>query len=159
MTYLTIRWLHLLGAAVLFGTGLGIAFFAWFGSRKALREKDIGLMRGVLSLTVTADAVFTATVAVAQPVTGFALWRMTGGTWSGTWLWTVLAVYVFVGACWLPVVWLQLRLRDAALAAPGVNDLDAVFHRRFAIWFTLGWPAFIGVLVLFGLMLVRGYFP
>jgi len=159
MTYLVIKWLHLLGAAVLFGTGLGIAFFAWFGSRRALREHDIGLMRGVLSLTVTADAVFTATAAVAQPITGFALWRMTGGAWTGSWLWTVLAVYTFVGCCWLPVVWLQIRLRDAARAAASVRELDASFHRCFAIWFALGWPAFIAVLALFGLMLARGYFP
>jgi uncharacterized membrane protein len=158
MSYLTIRLLHLLGAAVLFGTGIGIAFFAWFGSRKAIRQNDIGLMRGVLALTVTADAVFTATAAIAQPLTGYALWRMTGGTASGTWLWTVLAVYAFVGACWLPVVWLQMRLRDAALAAPSVNELDATFHRRFAAWFMLGWPAFAAVLALFGLMLARGYF-
>jgi uncharacterized membrane protein len=158
MSFLLVKWFHLLGAMILFGTGLGIAFFAWFGSRRALREADIGLLRGVLSLTVTADAVFTATAAVAQPITGLALWRMSGGIWTGTWLWAVLAVYAFVGCCWLPVVWLQIRLRDAAFAAGGVHQLDATFHRRFALWFVLGWPAFMAVLALLGLMLTRGYF-
>jgi uncharacterized membrane protein len=159
MTYLVLKWLHLIGAAVLFGTGLGIAFFAWFGSRRALREQDLGLLRGVLSLTVTADAVFTATAAVVQPITGAALWRMTGGSWTAPWLWTVLAVYAFVGLCWLPVVWLQLRLRDDAIAAASVAQLPARFHRRFTLWFVLGWPAFAGVLLLFALMLLRGWFP
>ena len=59
MTYLALKWLHLIGSALLFGTGLGIAFFAWFGYRMAMKKGEIGLLRGVLTLTVIADAVFT----------------------------------------------------------------------------------------------------
>jgi uncharacterized membrane protein len=158
MTYLAVLWLHLLGAALLFGTGLGIAFFAWFGYRRGMEEGDIGLIRAVLRLTVVADTVFTATAAVLQPVTGFFLWRMTGGQWPDPWLLAVLGLYVFVGACWLPVVWLQVQLRDAAVKARTVGQLDARFHRRFATWFALGWPAFLGVMGLFVLMITRGYF-
>lgn len=158
MSYLAVKWLHLIGAAVLFGTGLGIAFFAWFGYRLAMRENNLGLLQGVLRLTVIADAVFTAVAAVLQPMTGLVLWWQAGGRWSSPWLAWVLALYVFVGVCWLPVVWLQIRLRDAAVAAQRVTDLDARFHRRFRIWFVLGWPAFVGVLALFALMLARGYF-
>jgi uncharacterized membrane protein len=158
MTYLVLKWLHLIGSAVLFGTGMGIAFFAWFGYRRGMQEGDIGLIRGVLRLTVLADTVFTATAAVLQPVTGYFLWRMTGGHWPDPWLAWVLVLYVFVGACWLPVVALQIRLRNAAMQANTVGQLDARFHRRFALWFALGWPAFLGVLGLFALMLTRGYF-
>lgn len=158
MTYLVVKWLHILGASVLFGTGLGIAFFAWFGYRRGMQEADIGLIRGVLRLTVIADTVFTATAAVLQPITGLALWRMTGGAWPDRWLLWVAALYVFVGACWLPVVALQIQLRNAALRAPTAGQLDARFHRRFRIWFALGWPAFLGVLGLFALMLARGIF-
>jgi uncharacterized membrane protein len=158
VTYLWVKWLHLVGAAILFGTGLGIAFFAWFGYRRGMQEGDIGLVRGVLRLTVLADAVFTAVAAALQPVTGFVLWRLTGGHWPDRWLAWVLALYVFVGACWLPVVWLQIQLRDAAVAARTIGQLDARFHRRFALWFALGWPAFLGVLGLFALMITRGYF-
>jgi len=158
VSYLWIKWLHILGASILFGTGLGIAFFAWFGYRRGMEQGDIGLIRGVLRLTVVADAIFTATAAALQPVTGWLLWRMTGGTWPDRWLLWVVALYAFVGACWLPVVWLQIRLRDAAIAAPDVRQLDARFHRFFRTWFVLGWPAFAGVLGLFGLMLTRGYF-
>ena len=158
MTSLWIKWLHVIGATLLFGTGLGIAFFAWFGYRRGLQEGDIGLIRGVLRLTVTADTVFTATAAVLQPLTGYVLWRMTGGTWPDRWLAWVLVLYVFVGLCWLPVVWLQVQLRDAAIRAQAVGQLDERFHRRFRTWFLLGWPAFLGVMALFGLMLTRGYF-
>jgi uncharacterized membrane protein len=158
VTYLVLKWLHLLGAAVLFGTGLGIAFFAWSGYRRGMEAGDIALIRGVLQLTVRADTVFTATAAVLQPVTGYFLWRMTGGQWPDSWLLWVLAVYVFVGACWLPVVALQVLLRDAAAKAQTVGQLDARFHRRFTLWFALGWPAFLGVMGLFVLMLTRGYF-
>lgn len=158
MTYLVLKWLHLVGAALLFGTGLGIAFFAWFGYRRGLQEGDIGLIRGVLRLTVIADTVFTATAAVLQPVTGYFLWRMTGGQWPDAWLLWVLVLYVFVGACWLPVVALQVQLRNAAQRAGTVGRLDARFHRRFALWFALGIPAFLGVMGLFVLMITRGYF-
>ena len=158
MSWLVLKWLHLIGAALLFGTGLGIAFFAWFGYRRGMEEGDIGLIRGVLRLTVLADTVFTATAAVLQPITGYFLWRMSGGRWPDPWLLWVLALYVFVGLCWLPVVGLQIRLRNAALQARTVGQLDAAFHRTFSIWFALGWPAFLGVLGLFVLMITRGYF-
>lgn len=158
MTYLWLKWLHILGASVLFGTGLGIAFFAWFGYRRGMEQGDIGLIRGVLALTVIADTVFTATAAVLQPVTGYFLWRMTGGSWPDRWLLWVVALYVFVGACWLPVVALQIQLRNGAMGASTVGQLDARFHRRFRVWFVLGWPAFLGVMGLFGLMLTRGSF-
>jgi uncharacterized membrane protein len=158
VTYLVLKWLHLVGAALLFGTGLGIAFFSWFAYRRGMERADIGLIRGVLRLTVTADTVFTATAAVLQPITGWFLWRETGGTWPDAWLAWVLALYVFVGACWLPVVWIQVQLRDAAVRAQTVGQLDDRFHRRFRAWFVLGWPAFLGVLGLFALMITRGYF-
>jgi uncharacterized membrane protein len=157
LTYLAIKWLHLLGASLLFGTGLGIAFFAWFGYRAAMRDGEIGLLRGVLRLTVIADAMFTATAAILQPITGLALWSMQGASWQSRWLLWVLAVYALVGACWLPVVVMQIRLRDAAMAAPSTSALGFDFHARFRRWLMLGWPAFIGVLFLFGLMIGRGY--
>lgn len=158
MSYLVFKYLHIIGSALLFGTGLGTAFFAWFGYRRGLEAGDIGLIRGVLRLTVIADTVFTATAAVLQPITGWFMWRMTGGAWPDPWLAWVLGLYVFVGACWLPVVWLQIQLRNAAAEAKTVGQLDARFHRRFSLWFALGIPAFLGVMALFALMLARGYF-
>jgi len=158
MSYLALKWVHLIGSAILFGTGAGIAFFAWFGYRRGMREGEIALVRGVLQLTVIADTVFAAVWAVLQPVTGYFLWRMTGGRWPDTWLAWVLSFYIFVGVCWLPVVLLQVQLRDTAAAARSTSELDARFHRRFRVWFILGWPAFIAVMVLFALMVSRGSF-
>jgi uncharacterized membrane protein len=158
MSYLFLKWLHLVGASVLFGTGMGIAFFAWFGYRMALRDGNVGLLQGVLRLTVIADTVFTATAALLQPLTGLALWKMQGGHWPDRWLGWVFGFYLLVGACWLPVVALQVRLRNAAMAVRTVEELGPAFHARFRAWFILGWPAFAGVLVLFALMLGRGYF-
>jgi uncharacterized membrane protein len=157
MSYLALKWVHLLGAAVLLGTGMGIAFFAWFGYRRAIKQDNLGLLQGVLALTVIADMVFTAVAALVQPLTGLALWEMQGGRWNSAWLWWVLGLYFFVGACWLPVVVLQIRLRDAAFAASSVAALGQQFHARFRWWFALGVPAFTGVLVLFGLMVGRAY--
>ena len=158
MSYLALKWLHVVGASVLLGTGIGIAYFAWFGYRRGMREDDIGLVRGVLRLTVRADTVFTAVAVALQPVTGWFLWRQTGGQLPDRWLAWVIALYLVVGACWLPVVVLQSRLRDAALAAGSVSALDPRFHARFRLWFALGVPGFAGVLALFALMLARGHF-
>ena len=155
MTYLLIKLVHILGAAVLFGTGLGIAFFMWFGCREALRHDRIDLLRGVLRWTVVADAVFTASAAVLQPISGLALYRMEGLPWRDGWLWTVLALYVFVGLCWLPVVALQIRLRDTAFSVHAVRDLPTDFHRRLRHWFLLGWPAFAAVIALYAMMVFR----
>jgi uncharacterized membrane protein len=109
MVYLFLEWLHVIGAAVLFGTGIGIAFFTWFAYRTAMTDKNLGLLQGVLSLTVVADFVFTAVAAIAQPLTGIGMWWMSGGDWGSKWLWTVIGVYFFVGLCWLPVVSYAIR--------------------------------------------------
>ena len=155
MSYLLLKLLHILGAAVLFGTGLGIAFFTWFGCREALATGRIELLRGVLRWTVIADALFTATAAVLQPASGLALYGMSGLPWRHAWLWTVLGLYVFVGLCWLPVLALQMRLRDAARAASTIEALPEAFHRDLRRWFVLGWPAFATVIALYVLMVWR----
>ena len=157
MTYLILKSLHILGAAVLLGTGIGIAYFAWFGYRLARRDDSIETLRSVLALTVTADAAFTATAAVAQPITGAALWYLAANDWTHPWIWLVIALYVAVGLCWLPVVVLQMRLRDAARVAPCVADLGPEFHRRFRLWFALGVPAFLLMIALVVVMVFRGY--
>jgi len=155
MIYPLLKLLHVLGAAVLFGTGLGIAFFMWFGCREALRHGRIELLRGVLQWTVVADALFTATAAVLQPVSGLALYALSGLPWRNGWLWAVLGLYVFVGLCWLPVVALQVRMRDAARAAVTIDALPGAFHRDLQRWFILGWPAFAAMIGLYVLMVWR----
>ena len=151
--YLALKWLHLIGAAVLFGTGLGIAFFLF----RAERKEEPATIAATLRAVVLADYVFTATAAIAQPVTGFALVHLGGYDLSQTWLWASLALYVLIGACWLPVVYLQIRMRDLAEAAVAARqpELPHAYRHLSRIWFWLGWPAFLSVLAIFWLMIAK----
>ena len=150
--YLLLKYLHVIGAAVLLGTGAGIAFFMLL----AHRTSDAALIAGVARIVVIADFVFTATAVVAQPVTGAALaWQMGYSLWDG-WIALSIALYLFTGAFWLPVVWMQMRMRDLALAAARDGQpLPPEYHRLFRSWFACGFPAFAAVLAIFWLMLAR----
>jgi uncharacterized membrane protein len=148
--YLALKLLHVLGSTVLFGTGLGIAFFMFM----AHRSGDPAAIAHTARTVVIADAVFTATAVVLQPLTGWGLMAMTGVAITAFWIRATLVLYIFVGLCWLPVVWIQLKMRDiAAEAARKGKALPARYHSYFRIWFWLGWPAFIGVIAIFALML------
>ena len=149
---LLLRGLHVLGAAVLFGTGAGIAFFMLM----AHRSGEPRLIAHVAGTVVLADAVFTATAVVLQPVTGALLaWRI-GWPLTEGWILAALGLYLLTGAFWLPVVVIQIRLRDLARAAAEAGTpLPARYHRLFRIWFACGFPAFAAVLGIYGLMLAR----
>lgn len=147
-----VRWLHVLGAAVLLGTGAGIAFFMLMARRSGRPE----LIAHVAGTVVIADLLFTATAVVAQPATGAILAHLTGWRLTEGWIVASLGLYVLTGICWLPVVWIQLQLRDLARAAAAAgSDLPARFHRLYALWFVLGVPAFAAVLAIIWLMLAR----
>ncbi|HZP08376.1 DUF2269 domain-containing protein [Methyloceanibacter sp.] len=151
--YSALKFLHVIGAAILFGTGLGIAFFLF----RAERKEGPAAIAATLRTVVVADYLFTATAAVAQPLTGFALVRLGGYDFGQTWLWGSLALYVVIGACWLPVVYVQIRMRNLAeaAAADGEAELPASYRRLSCIWFWLGWPAFTSILVIFWLMIAK----
>lgn len=150
--YFILKWLHVLGATVLFGTGLGIAFFMWMTHRRG----NVAEIVGVARLVVLADACFTAPAVVLQLITGVWLMRLTGFTWTTPWLFMALLLFVLVGACWLPVVWMQWRARDLALRAlADGTPLPPTYHRLMRWWFWLGWPAFIGVLAIVWLMVAK----
>ena len=133
--YLTLKLIHIIGGAVLFGTGLGIAFFMWMAHR-------------------TRDP--AAIAVVVQPATGYAMMMLIGFTHRHFWIAASLVLYVLVGLCWLPVVWIQIQLRNlAAAAARDGTALPERYHRLFRIWFWLGWPAFLGVIAIFALMIFK----
>src|ERR687884_1839606 len=141
--YALLKLLHVLGATVLFGTGLGIAFFMLV----AHRTGDAAAVAQTAGTVVLADFLFTATAVVAQPITGAALAYMAGYSLLDDWIALSLALYVFTGACWLPVVWLQMRMRDLAVAAARAGrPLPPRYHAYFRAWFALGWPAFTAVI-------------
>jgi uncharacterized membrane protein len=152
MDYHLLKWLHVLGSTVLLGTGAGIAFFMLM----AHRSGDVRLIAGVARIVVVADYVFTATAVVAQPVTGALLARTAGYSLGEGWILLSIGLYLLTGAFWLPVVWMQSRMRDlAAAAAASGGPLPAEYHRLFRWWFAFGFPAFTAVLAIFWLMIAR----
>ena len=152
MTYLVLKYLHVIGAAVLLGTGAGIAFFMLLGH---LAAKPI-IVAAIARIVVIADFIFTATAVVAQPITGVALaWHMGWSLWEG-WLALSIFLYLVTGAFWLPVVWMQMRMRDlAAEAAASDQPLPPAYYKLFWWWFAFGFPAFGAVLAIFWLMIAK----
>lgn len=152
---LALRWLHVIGATVLLGTGAGIAFFMVM----VHRTRDARLIAHVAGTVVIADFLFTATAVVLQPVTGLLLARQIGWSLTEGWLLASLVLYGVTGLFWLPVVWLQMRLRDLARkAARGDGRLPPAYHRLYRIWFACGFPAFGAVLAIVWLMVARPRF-
>ena len=155
MYYFVLVYLHVIGATVLLGTGAGIAFFMLV----AHLRKDPAVIAGVAGIVVLADFVFTAPAVVIQPITGFLLARFLGYPILDGWIALSLLLYVFTGAFWLPVVWMQIRMRDLANAAVARGEpLPATYHRLFRWWFAFGFPAFFAVLAIFWLMITRPAF-
>jgi uncharacterized membrane protein len=150
--YFVLKFLHVIGATVLLGTGAGIAFFMLL----AHRSGDVQLISGVARIVVIADYVFTASAVVLQPVTGVLLARTVGYDLSEGWIAASIALYLFTGAFWLPVVWMQSRMRNLArTSAASGAPLPAEYHRLFRLWFLFGFPAFGAVLLIFWLMIAK----
>lgn len=153
MTYLLLlKFAHVAGATVILGTGSGIAFFMLM----AHRTGDARFIAATARVVVIADLIFTATAVTLQPVTGWLLMRQTGLDFSQTWIGTALLLYLVAGAFWLPVVWIQVRLRDLARAAADSDaPLSAAYHRLFRIWFWCGFPGFGATLAILYLMIAK----
>lgn len=150
--YLWLKWAHVVSSTVLFGMGAGIAFFFV----RAQRTGDVRAIAAVARDVVIADAIFTASAVVLQPATGLAMVRLAGIPFSLLWLRWSIALYVLIGCCWLPVVWLQVLMRNlAARAAQQGTALPPAYFRYYRWWFYLGWPGFAGVLAVFYLMVVK----
>lgn len=155
MQYLVLKYLHILGAIAILGTGAGIAFFMLM----AHLSRDAAFVARTAAIVVLADFVFTATAVVAQPVTGFLLMRETGVTISQWWVMASLVLYGIAGAFWIPVVWMQMRMRDlAASAAFGGEALPPTYHRLFRCWIAFGFPGFGAVMLIVWLMIARPTF-
>lgn len=152
MTYLLLKFLHVLGAVLLLGTGIGIAFFMLM----AHRTRDAFHIARTAATVVVADFVFTATAALVQPITGFLLMRQTGGSLAQGWIVLSLVLYLVAGASWIPVIWLQMRMRDLArFAAKNDEPLPTEYHDMFRRWAILGVPGFGSVVVIVWLMLAK----
>jgi len=156
MQYFFLKFLHVIGAAVLLGTGAGIAFFMLLAH---LRGKPTAAAE-VARIVVIADFVFTATAVVAQPMTGALLAWSAGYSLREGWIFWSIVLYLITGAFWLPVVWMQMRMRDLATRAAQENaPLPQAYHRLFWLWFAFGFPAFGAVVAIFWLMIARPQLP
>ena len=169
--YAILKFIHIISATLLFGTGLGTAFFMWM----TYRSGNIAAIATAARITMRADWLFplpalivhplsgiasTTTGAlpavIVQPLSGIALMRLVGYPLATSWLLLAIALYFLTGACWLPVVVLQRRMRDlSAVAARDGGSLPAAYQRCMRWWFALGWPAFIAVLVAYWLMIAK----
>jgi uncharacterized membrane protein len=152
MEYFILKYLHIIGAAVLLGTGAGIAFFMLL----AHRTGDAATVAATARIVVIADFVFTATAVVVQPITGVALIYVAGYSFAEDWVWVSIMLYIVTGLFWLPVVWMQWRMRDLAAEAHASGEpLPLLYHRLFSWWFAFGFPAFAAVAAIYWLMITR----
>ena len=150
-----IKYLHVLGAIVILGTGIGVAFFMLM----AHLSKDAAFIARTAGVVIIADTFFILSAVVAQPITGYLLLRATGEDLDAPWVAASLALYVLAGLFWLPVVWMQMRMRDlAARAAAAGEPLPQAYHRLFRLWFAFGFPGFGAVLAIVWLMIAKPSF-
>lgn len=153
--YEWLKIIHILSGAVLFGTGAGIAFFML----RAHMTRNVETMAAVGSIVILADFVFTATAVVVQPISGLGLIHLQGYSLTEPWLLAAYGLYVLIGICWLPVVWIQMELAKMAKQAQAEGkDLPTRYFGLFRIWFILGWPAFAGVIGIYWLMVAKPVF-
>lgn len=150
--YFVLKFLHVIGACVLLGTGAGIAFFMLM----AHLSGNTAAIAAVARIVVLADFVFTATAVVAQPITGVGLVHAAGYSLRDGWIVLSIALYIVTGLFWLPVVWMQIQLRNIAESAlASRTPLPQRYNRIFWLWLAFGFPAFAAVLGILWLMLTR----
>ena len=152
MDYLVLKWIHILSSTLLFGTGLGSAFYKW----SADRSKDLAYITHTNKTVVLADWLFTTPTVIIQPLTGYLLIKETGYSLYEPWLIATYILYLVAGLCWLPVVWLQIKMRNASLSALKDNSpLNKSYSRDARIWFWLGIPAFSSMIMIYFLMIFK----
>jgi len=150
--YLSLKWLHIISSVLLVGTGFGSAFYLFFMHR----TKDQQAITQVIKLVVRADNWFTFPAIIIQPITGFAMIHLAQYPIKQTWIISALALYFFAGLCWIPVYFLQLRMREIAMQASATNTpLPNIYWRYAKYWERLGYPAFVAMLLIFELMVFK----
>lgn len=150
--YLIVKVIHIISSTVLFGTGMGIAFFMLCSHFTDNLDQKFFAAR----FTVFADYIFTLPAVIIQPLSGVWLVHQGGYEYFEWWLTATYVLYVVAGFCWLPVVWIQIQLRQMLAHATGQSTaLPARYHRLFRIWFWLGFPAFGAIITIFILMVFK----
>lgn len=150
-----LKTVHIISSTVLFGTGIGTAFHGLASNLRGDLATIVIANRNV----VLADWIFTTPAVIVQPVTGVMLALDQGWPLDTPWLLVAIGLYIFVGACWIPVVWLQIRMaRIAEECLAASEPLPQVYRTYFRWWFALGWPAFVAMIAIFWLMVAKPQF-
>lgn len=150
--YLFVKWVHVVSSTILFGFGAGTAWYFW---NAHLTRKPETIAR-VGRMVVKADWIFTGTSGILQPVSGVLLVHLVGYSLAESWLLLTYALYALAFICWAPVVWLQIKVqRLAQIAAQTGQSLGTEYYRTMWLWFALGWPAFLGLMGVFWLMIAK----
>ncbi|WP_428624431.1 DUF2269 family protein [Sedimenticola sp.] len=150
--FFIVKWAHILSATLLFGTGLGSAFYKW----SADRSGNLAAISHTNRIVVIADWLFTTPTIILQPVTGLWLLHLLGIPLSQGWVISTFILYAVAGACWLPVVWLQIKMRDLSMTATkSQQPLGPGYQRHAKRWFWLGVPAFSAMIAVYFLMVFK----
>jgi len=152
MSYLILKLIHVISSTILFGTGIGSAFYML----RANQTKNLNAMLFAAKNVVLADWLFTTPAVIIQPLTGLWLVHIAHYPLLSHWIFWSIILYILIGMCWLPVVWLQIKVRDMLTVAIKANEsLPEKYYHYMRIWFWLGWPAFIAIIIIFGLMVFK----
>lgn len=152
MEYFFLKWIHILSSTILFGTGIGSAFFMFMANRK----KDVAEIYFATRIVVIADWIFTTPAVLTQLISGLLLMQNQGFTFSESWLLLATTLYFFAGLCWIPVVWMQIKMRDMAkLSLKNKTTLPPLYWKMDRCWIALGSLAFPAVIVVFYLMVFK----
>ncbi len=150
--FAVLKWIHIISATLLFGTGLGSAFYKW----SADRSGNLQAIAHTNRIVVIADWTFTTPTIIIQPITGIWLLSILGIPLNQGWVIATFALYCLAGACWLPVVWLQIRMRELSVTAVKQGEsIDKSYHYYARIWFWLGIPAFTAMVAIYFLMVFK----
>lgn len=150
--YEALKFIHIVSSTILFGTGLGTAYYFWMAGLSG----DAHVIAVVGRRVILADWIFTGGSGLIQPITGIFLAIHLGIPLNEGWIVAAAALYLLAFVCWIPVVWIQIRATELARRAASADmPLPPEFRRLMRVWFALGWPAFVSLLVVFGLMVMK----
>jgi uncharacterized membrane protein len=132
---LAIKFIHVLAAAAMFGTWLGIAGFMLL----AYRSGNPSVVALVAQFAVRLELFVVAPALALQPISGFPLaWAIGLTPLNEFWIDVALILYVAVVAGWLVSLRIEIGLRNMARqAALGRGTLADNYPRLFRIWLAL----------------------
>lgn len=152
-SYLLLKYLHILCSFILAGTGTGIAFFMLMASR----TRNITAIAITARHVILADWIFTTPAVIGQLLTGVLLMQYLHYSFTSIWFFSVISLFLFIGFCWIPVVFIQYRLKQLAEAAELTGKIGEEYHVAMKWWIALGIPAFTGILVMLWLMVFKPF--